>query len=300
LGPCRILPGKLSVSRSIGDIEAKLEILGGKPEVLSAIPQIHNFKINPETDFIVLGCDGIFEKLTNTEVIHSIWSMSDLNMLGSDINEQCARCADIIIRNCLDVQSNDNLTCIIIGFENFNNTLFNNSSIGSGSVNESRIATATANGSRVATAYGTRSGLSISNNLTKRMVNDHIKNNLKNLKESNFKTKHEEIKKSNTSKVLEKQAVIDCKNAMVKNINFNVDSPLNSSKNNNSPFKNYISSKAFNEHLISNKQTPKNIKPVASTKNKNLNLGSHSNSNGRIPENENILPFLKKKFWKKK
>lgn len=42
-GPHRINPGKLSVSRSFGDIEAKLEIFGGNPKVLIAKPEITYF-----------------------------------------------------------------------------------------------------------------------------------------------------------------------------------------------------------------------------------------------------------------
>jgi len=37
-GPFRLLPGKLSVSRSFGDIEAKIEKYGGNPKVLIAKP----------------------------------------------------------------------------------------------------------------------------------------------------------------------------------------------------------------------------------------------------------------------
>lgn len=48
LGPLRILPGRLSVSRTFGDIEAKLEKLGGKPNVIIAEPEIKSFKITEE------------------------------------------------------------------------------------------------------------------------------------------------------------------------------------------------------------------------------------------------------------
>ena len=37
-GPFRLVPGKLSVSRSFGDIEAKIEKYGGNPKVLIAKP----------------------------------------------------------------------------------------------------------------------------------------------------------------------------------------------------------------------------------------------------------------------
>lgn len=80
LGPHRVLPGRLSVSRTFGDLMAKLEVLKGKPNVVVATPDIKSFKIQPEHDFIVLGCDGIFDKLSNQDTLQCVWnSVSDNN-----------------------------------------------------------------------------------------------------------------------------------------------------------------------------------------------------------------------------
>jgi len=54
LGPLRVFPGRLSVSRTFGDIEAKLEKLGGNPHVVICQPEIKSFKITDEHDFIIL------------------------------------------------------------------------------------------------------------------------------------------------------------------------------------------------------------------------------------------------------
>ncbi len=40
MGPHRVLPGRLSVSRTFGDIEAKERIFGGLPGVIVAEPEI--------------------------------------------------------------------------------------------------------------------------------------------------------------------------------------------------------------------------------------------------------------------
>lgn len=40
MGPHWVFPGRLSVSRTFGDIEAKLRHLGGIPNVISAEPDI--------------------------------------------------------------------------------------------------------------------------------------------------------------------------------------------------------------------------------------------------------------------
>lgn len=69
-GPFRVEPGRLSVSRTIGDIEAKDSRYGGTPGVVIAEPDVRVFKISDSHDFILLGCDGIFEKLDNEHLIN--------------------------------------------------------------------------------------------------------------------------------------------------------------------------------------------------------------------------------------
>lgn len=72
-GPYRVFPGRLSVSRTFGDIEAKVEKLEGNPNVVIAEPDITAFKIQSNFDFIIIGCDGIFDKLDNKDCTHLVW-----------------------------------------------------------------------------------------------------------------------------------------------------------------------------------------------------------------------------------
>lgn len=83
MGPLRVLPGRLSVSRTFGDAEAKLSKYGGNPNVVIPTPEINQFKITGDHDFIVLGCDGIFDKLSNEDTLHCVWnSVQDNKTLG--------------------------------------------------------------------------------------------------------------------------------------------------------------------------------------------------------------------------
>jgi len=72
LGPYRVLPGRLSVSRTFGDAESKLIKYGGNPNVIIAEPEIKAFKISKDYDFILLASDGIFDKLNNKEIVQLI------------------------------------------------------------------------------------------------------------------------------------------------------------------------------------------------------------------------------------
>ena len=66
--PMRVLPGRLSVSRSFGDCMAKLERYGGNPNCLIATPEINVYTLTDETDFIVLGSDGVYDHLDNKQI----------------------------------------------------------------------------------------------------------------------------------------------------------------------------------------------------------------------------------------
>jgi len=88
---------------------------------------------------MLIGCDGIFDRLNNCDVVHSIWSMCNENFMGKDINEHCGKIADIIIRNCLGSNANDNLTCIFVCFENFKNLLYNDNNYNNSNININMI-----------------------------------------------------------------------------------------------------------------------------------------------------------------
>ena len=64
------------MSRTFGDIEAKRRKYGGNPNVVIASPDIVSFKVEETYDFIVLGCDGIFDKLSSQQVISASWEQA--------------------------------------------------------------------------------------------------------------------------------------------------------------------------------------------------------------------------------
>lgn len=81
-GPLRVFPGRLSVARTFGDIEAKKPRFGGNPNVIISDPEIRSFKIQPHFDYILIGCDGIFDRLQNREIIDTVWE-STLDLVNN-------------------------------------------------------------------------------------------------------------------------------------------------------------------------------------------------------------------------
>lgn len=138
IGPYRVLPGRLSVSRTIGDAEAKLEQFGGKPNVVIPEPDIFNYSLNDDDiDYFILGCDGIFDQLNSKDVFKcaklslakSYKSYTTSNQKRSKLNncmtpnkEQiigiaCGNIVDFVLKASMSRKSFDNVTCIIIAFK---------------------------------------------------------------------------------------------------------------------------------------------------------------------------------------
>ena len=124
--PWRVLPGRLSVSRTFGDIQAKTDKFGGKSGVIIPTPDITEFDLDENFDFMVIGCDGIFDVISN-EQIFDIWKIvlneqrfKDFETGIVDYNVLCGDFADAIIKSSLFKNSYDNVSCIVVVF-NLNN-----------------------------------------------------------------------------------------------------------------------------------------------------------------------------------
>ena len=143
LGPYRVNPGKLSVSRTIGDAKAKIKKLGGIPNVIIPEPDVYVFDYYKDNiDYFILGCDGIFDRLKSYEVfkcaniiIDKSKEMLEDNKFNNcfntsydkkiNMNTTCGNIVDMILRASMLRKSYDNVTCIIVAFKDL---LFENNS----------------------------------------------------------------------------------------------------------------------------------------------------------------------------
>ena len=118
--PWRVLPGRLSVSRTFGDIEAKDLKFGGIPGVVLALPDITEIELDDEYNFMVIGCDGIFDVLDNDEILECIKIvLKEKNVkeiIGDDVHELCGDFASMIIKSAIAKDSSDNVSCIVVAF----------------------------------------------------------------------------------------------------------------------------------------------------------------------------------------
>ena len=128
IGPFRVFPGRLSVSRTLGDIEAKNVKFGGKSNVVIAVPDVYCFDIvDDDVDFLILGCDGIFDQLSNKDCFDCAWMV--FKEFKENLHVLCGKVVDLILKTAMCRKSFDNVTCLVIvvkEFENFGIDVNNN------------------------------------------------------------------------------------------------------------------------------------------------------------------------------
>ena len=76
-----------------------------------------------------MGCDGIFDDLSNQEVSNAAWYIfkNESKEKNYDIHELSQDACDLIIKYAMEKQTSDNLSCIIIGLEGLEKYLKNKS-----------------------------------------------------------------------------------------------------------------------------------------------------------------------------
>ena len=113
MGPYRVIPGRLSVSRTIGDGNAKEE----KKGVIIARPDVYECELKEkDVDFVVMACDGVFDQMSSKEVVDCAWMV--FNKGNEDVHDKCGKVVDLIMKSAMVRKSMDNVTCIIIAMKN--------------------------------------------------------------------------------------------------------------------------------------------------------------------------------------
>ncbi len=110
--------GILGVARSFGDFVFKSDLGRGQTEQLvTALPDVFTVEIDPNIDFMVLASDGVWDVLTNQQVVdfieERIHKVMPLNRIATLLIELCN---NLVPTWC--GMGSDNLTCIIATIKN--------------------------------------------------------------------------------------------------------------------------------------------------------------------------------------
>jgi serine/threonine protein phosphatase PrpC len=63
--------------------------------------------------------DGIFDQISNEEISEAVWMTQERMTTQSNIHTQAGMGLDMIMKTALARRSLDNITCVFIGFENW-------------------------------------------------------------------------------------------------------------------------------------------------------------------------------------
>lgn len=107
--------GNLNLSRAIGDLEYKKNAdLRPDEQMITSTPDIVRRDRDPEDEFIVIGCDGVWDVLSNDDCVQFVRSRMQE---GKDLKDICEEVVD----ECLSPDPKatqgigaDNITCIIV------------------------------------------------------------------------------------------------------------------------------------------------------------------------------------------
>ena len=103
--------GELAVSRALGDFQFKDPKLDSTATKVTANPDMSVVARSESDEFIVLACDGIWDVMTNEDVIRSVigyFKHGESNAML--ISEE-------LIEDCLAKGSKDNMSALTVVFE---------------------------------------------------------------------------------------------------------------------------------------------------------------------------------------
>jgi protein phosphatase PTC2/3 len=120
-GAYKVSPWNLTITRSLGNADAKIEKFGGNNRIIVPTPDVCGFKIKSEFDFLLMCSSAVFDKLSTKEAIECVWK----GMRECDVDAKIETKVDCgvleLMNTALSLRCEGNLTVILIGFKNLVN-----------------------------------------------------------------------------------------------------------------------------------------------------------------------------------
>jgi len=99
--------GSLAVSKSLGDIDFKHPYNKAEGDFVSAVPFVSKVELDASHPFMVIACDGLWDKLTYEDAVEFIARAKDS---GKDPTET----SQLLVKHALELGSLDNITAIVV------------------------------------------------------------------------------------------------------------------------------------------------------------------------------------------
>ena len=118
--------GMLNLSRALGDLEYKLDpTLAVEDQMITCVPEIKIEKIDKNTEFLIVACDGIWDCLTSQEAVDYVKDQAGILKKKSGSSFKLSFIIEKMFEKIIaeDIAASgglgcDNMTCSIISINN--------------------------------------------------------------------------------------------------------------------------------------------------------------------------------------
>jgi serine/threonine protein phosphatase PrpC len=108
----------LNLTRAIGDLEFKRNSnLSPEDQIITSFPEVSTFPLSEAVDFLIIGCDGIWESLPPQDMCHLVIKRIRGNR-SVRLSTICEELLDTLVaRDVREGIGCDNMTCILVKFK---------------------------------------------------------------------------------------------------------------------------------------------------------------------------------------
>eukprot|EP01111_Echinosteliopsis_oligospora_P000043 TRINITY_DN1003_c0_g1_i1.p1 TRINITY_DN1003_c0_g1~~TRINITY_DN1003_c0_g1_i1.p1 ORF type:complete len:278 (+),score=89.50 TRINITY_DN1003_c0_g1_i1:124-957(+) len=99
--------GSLAVSKALGDMDFKAPYNKAESDFVSASPYVRKYELSRKNPFIVIACDGLWDKVTYDEAVDFV---AKEKKAGKDPTET----SRLLVNHSLELGSFDNITTIVV------------------------------------------------------------------------------------------------------------------------------------------------------------------------------------------
>jgi serine/threonine protein phosphatase PrpC len=86
------------LTRALGDLKYKTKDLPPEEHPITANPDVYEYEMPEDLDFVLMGCDGIWERKSNEEMVEWVYSKLGENKNTANLKEICS---DLLKKECL-------------------------------------------------------------------------------------------------------------------------------------------------------------------------------------------------------
>jgi len=110
------IDGRINLSRSIGDFQYKSNnFLKENLQALIPCPEVYKFKLTPDIEFMIMGCDGLWDYVDAQKICEFVSKKLKEKISIKKILKEIF--SKLITKNLDTNIGSDNMTCLIIEFK---------------------------------------------------------------------------------------------------------------------------------------------------------------------------------------